>query len=456
MASMIGSRERERAIPPAAPAAVSTSLARRITISTVVAVTVVLAFAALGILAVNSLITRTDAALEVLEQDAVGLLDLSSDTRNALGTVAATLDGSLPADAALGVIASLEADMAALEAHLLGPDAPHGVQPEAEVLRQGIERWRESSADIRTLLAGGVPLGDPRVSAFLAGASASADLFRDAHTLSMERVDAGYDSVRQVQRRFIVGTVLLATLLVGFVFWRVRVERDVFLKPVQALRARAERAARGEYDEPLPTDGPAELAALAEAFNAMLDKVRDREAMLVDQALRDPLTGLGNRTMLKDRLEAALARRRRAPEERSAFMLIDLDGFKIINDTLGHSAGDDALRTVAQRLQASLREGDTLVRLGGDEFAVVAEDVGDHAEAVAARIVGALGAPMALDEGEARLTASVGVVYLTGMESTEDLLHSADSAMYRAKRAGGDQAARFEASMLELAAPGVC
>lgn len=167
------------------------------------------------------------------------------------------------------------------------------------------------------------------------------------------------------------------------------------------------------------------------------------ESELEHAALHDALTRLPNRTLLNARLEAALARSR-ASQRRVAVMFIDLDNFKTVNDSMGHSAGDELLRTVAERLVSALRPADTASRLGGDEFVVVCEAVSEESEArtVAERIRAAIAEPMALQGQEIVVTSSVGVAIsgssdLAEPDATgERLMRDADAAMYLAKQRG--------------------
>jgi diguanylate cyclase (GGDEF)-like protein/PAS domain S-box-containing protein len=169
--------------------------------------------------------------------------------------------------------------------------------------------------------------------------------------------------------------------------------------------------------------------------------VTDRKALeerLAHQATHDPLTGLPNRALFRDRLEQALARARCSGQP-CALLLLDLDHFKTVNDSLGHATGDQLLTTVATRLRAILRDGDTLARLGGDEFAVLLEEAGDLVGAlnVAERFHDALRAPLVMDGHEFVATTSIGLALGSGSTDTpEDLLRFADVALYRAKEAG--------------------
>ncbi len=174
------------------------------------------------------------------------------------------------------------------------------------------------------------------------------------------------------------------------------------------------------------------------------------ERQLLGEGMVDPLTGLVNRRVLIDRLRHDLSRLQRDPGE-IAVLFIDLDGFKGVNDTLGHDAGDDVLREVGRRLRLATRNGDTTARIGGDEFVVVLSSVMNRREPamVAARIHEALAMPMAIPAGPVRLGTSIGIamsadaaaVTSDALIEPEELVRRADLAMYRAKQRKGD---RFE------------
>jgi diguanylate cyclase (GGDEF)-like protein/PAS domain S-box-containing protein len=180
--------------------------------------------------------------------------------------------------------------------------------------------------------------------------------------------------------------------------------------------------------------------------------VTDRKALedqLRHQAFHDPLTGLANRALFRDRVEHALQRRRPAGRL-VALLLLDLDGFKTVNDSLGHAAGDVLLEVVARRVADSLRSGDTAGRLGGDEFVALLDDVGGVREAVAVaeRIREALRAPVHLAGKEVFIRASIGIaLHLDPAEGADELLRNADAAMYAAKAEGRGSYRVFEPSM---------
>lgn len=173
------------------------------------------------------------------------------------------------------------------------------------------------------------------------------------------------------------------------------------------------------------------------------------EAQLSHQVLHDPLTGLPNRVMLTDRLEQALARVRRR-EGMFAVLFVDLDRFKTVNDTLGHTVGDQLLVEAATRIQRAVRETDTVARLGGDEFVVLCEDIqGVHQSAeFAKRIIASLQQPFRFGSDESHVSASIGMALSAdGTEDAEVILSNADIAMYRAKSNGRSRYELFDEAM---------
>ena len=175
---------------------------------------------------------------------------------------------------------------------------------------------------------------------------------------------------------------------------------------------------------------------------------------LSHQAFHDGLTGLANRALFVDRVEQALRRRRRHPEVCPAVLFIDLDDFKAVNDGLGHTAGDDLLRGVAQRITSCIRQGDTVARLGGDEFAILLEEDGDELQAVlmAERILDVMHRPMVLESIELTVMASIGVAVAERDATTAWLMRDADIAMYEAKRLGKAGYKLFDPAMRASAA----
>ncbi len=188
----------------------------------------------------------------------------------------------------------------------------------------------------------------------------------------------------------------------------------------------------------------AEAAELGRDLSGVL--LRRAEARLAHLGLHDPLTGLPNRRLFLDRLQHALHRHARGAT--AAVLFVDLDRFKVVNDSLGHEVGDRVLVRAAQLIIASVREADTVARLGGDEFVVLCEDVDpDAVRAMADRLVADLQQPLEVDGHDLRVSASVGVAVAAGHRAAADLLREADIAMYQAKEQGRNQVSPFEAGM---------
>jgi diguanylate cyclase (GGDEF)-like protein/PAS domain S-box-containing protein len=176
---------------------------------------------------------------------------------------------------------------------------------------------------------------------------------------------------------------------------------------------------------------------------------KESERRLRQLALSDPLTGLANRNLVNQRIDAAVTGLD-ADSPGVAVLLLDLDGFKSVNDSFGHAVGDELLLAVARRLRSCLRDGDIAARLGGDEFALLLERI-DSVEtlSVGRRVLEALSAPFSLRRGQVVVTASVGVVHASEQLDGHDLLRDADVAMYKAKADGKNRLVVFETSMHE-------
>jgi diguanylate cyclase (GGDEF)-like protein/PAS domain S-box-containing protein len=169
-----------------------------------------------------------------------------------------------------------------------------------------------------------------------------------------------------------------------------------------------------------------------------ITRERESEARIQFLAHHDPLTGLANRVLILDRLEFILAGARRRGTH-VAVLFIDLDNFKTVNDSLGHAAGDALLRTVAERITASLRRGDSVARLGGDEFLVILPDLDSEqaASPVAEKLISSVGQPISIDGQVVSTSPSIGVSLFPRDGSTSDaLIRNADAAMYLAKERG--------------------
>lgn len=247
--------------------------------------------------------------------------------------------------------------------------------------------------------------------------------------------EEAFTTVRHLQRFVIhysavVATLFLLAAALGL-YWTFR--------PLLRATRHADRMTRGEIPlEPLPVERNDEVGHLTAAFNRLLAKLAESQRELDHMAHHDMLTGLPNRLLLADRMKQALGRARRNGT-RLAVMCLDLDGFKAVNDTLGHEAGDKVLYEVSERLAASIRASDTLARVGGDEFVILLPDMEgdeDAVRVVAEKCIAVMEAPFVV-HGEMRsLGVSIGIAPGDRNSSVDSLLRIADEAMYRAKQSG--------------------
>ena len=184
---------------------------------------------------------------------------------------------------------------------------------------------------------------------------------------------------------------------------------------------------------------------ISEVLSVRTERSRIRTKRLIAQANTDVLTGLGSRLYLSDRIEQLATQ---GDPRGSALLFIDLDGFKVVNETYGHAAGDELLVAVAKRLRSSLRESDLGARLGGDEFVALLDgcSMGDAKE-LASRLLSALSAPYALSRGRVAVTVSIGIVSVVPPTTAEAALRDADRAMSEAKAAGRNRISIFEGAM---------
>jgi diguanylate cyclase (GGDEF)-like protein len=263
----------------------------------------------------------------------------------------------------------------------------------------------------------------------------SADWFVVARLSS----DEAFASIGRMQQYLFRNSLILAGVLLLLVIGTMR----YVFRPLNTSADNADRMTRGELPlEPLRIERDDEVGHLTAAFNRLLVKLVASQAELANIAYHDTLTGLPNRFLLVDRMKRALARVNRN-HTRLAMLYMDLDGFKAINDTLGHDAGDEALIEVARRLNLIVRESDTVARVGGDEFVVVLSDLDAEPQtaaqaacAVAAKCLEAMAPPLSL-KGELRtLGLSIGIATGDSQSNFDSLVHAADSAMYQAKQHG--------------------
>jgi diguanylate cyclase (GGDEF)-like protein len=262
-----------------------------------------------------------------------------------------------------------------------------------------------------------VPISGWFVVARLPVAQALAPVARMQHFILQQRAPA------------VVGVLVV----IGFVLvW--------LLRPLLRAADQADRMTRGELAlTPLRVVRDDEIGHLTQAFNRLLAKLVDNQAALARMAHHDSLTGLPNRKLLDDRLQQTLVRAKRNVSQ-VALLYLDLDGFKNLNDTLGHEAGDQALQEIARRLLGLVRDTDTVARMGGDEFVLLAADFEDPAQGaaltLAQRCIEAIAVPLQLRGSRISIGVSIGIALGSGDETPQALLGAADKAMYQAKQGG--------------------
>ena len=232
-------------------------------------------------------------------------------------------------------------------------------------------------------------------------------------------------------------TILFLITGIGLTFMLfviLSLQRLIF-RPIDYVARALKAEAFGKEGVLLPTVRSRETQNLIDAFSEMRKQVHTRQSDLEHQALHDALTGLPNRTLLQDRMEQAINVARR-DHQNLVLLMIDLDRFKEINDTLGHHVGDNVLKEVGNRLMDSLRQIDTVARLGGDEYAILLPDTNiSDAEKITKKISAALESVFVIDELNLLIKASIGLaVYPTHGADAATLVQHADVAMYVAKR----------------------
>ena len=256
---------------------------------------------------------------------------------------------------------------------------------------------------------------------------------------SLDAMNASYTQLRS-QLTLILALVLVLSWLGSSLL------SNQLTRPLSSLAEAARRISRGEYRKTVETHGISEFDSLAVAFNTMQTDIRDREERIIYQAHHDVLTDLPNRALVGDRIQQAI---RRADRNRSEFLvlLLDVDNFKSINDTLGHEIGDDLLVAVAHKLGAMARAADTVARLGGDEFLLLLDDTGlDAVAQIDKRLTTLFAEPIPVGETQLRVRVSGGVVgYPELAETGDELLRRADIALYDAKEADRTSVAVYEA-----------
>jgi len=276
---------------------------------------------------------------------------------------------------------------------------------------------------------------------------------RGTDSVGSIEVTADLRDLNDRNNRMLVVAIMMALVSLTIAAFSGAVLQRRISKPVTQLASAMNRVtADGTFEAQVPVEGDDEIAQLAGGFNRMLTELERRnqiarkaESKLLEQARTDSLTGLPNRRYLGERLGHELAR---LSEEKwiIGLLYIDLDGFKLVNDSLGHGVGDLLLCEVAKRLKSRVRGTDTLARVGGDEFTVILTGLEDDEDAVVAAnaFIQSLSRSFVIDGNEITIGASVGITTRhPAMSDDPDLLKQADSAMYAAKRSGKNRAVFF-------------
>jgi diguanylate cyclase (GGDEF)-like protein len=213
------------------------------------------------------------------------------------------------------------------------------------------------------------------------------------------------------------------------------------------------RRNQADFEVRWPVEGRDELDNLAISLNELIEEVERHHSNLSYLAEHDSLTDLGNRRQLMARLKDMQDLCRRHPELSCSLLLVDLDSFKLVNDGLGHAAGDWVLKEVATRIRSLIRSSDTLVRLGGDEFALLLYQISpEQAVRFAERMMQALGKAASYDDRQLTISASIGIAQVRPDLGPDDMLRNADLAMYEAKRLGKKRVVMFDEVLLDVAA----
>jgi len=321
----------------------------------------------------------------------------------------------------------------------------YGLQTEVslEAMQEHAETWHRDFQRVKALRNNGQWRGDiSYIEQQLRPRQRRVEQTMDNLSRDLRRWSAGTtQAVSQAASRINLALWLMSALGLLVIVALYFVLDHSVLRPIARVANALAAAARGQASISLPPQRNHEVATLVGAFEHMNRLIQGRQQSLEFQALHDVLTGLPNRALLADRLHQGLACSNR-DNTPLALLLLDLDRFKEINDSLGHQVGDQVLQAVARRLQPLLRDTDTVARLGGDEFALVAPGMQrDQAVALARRITAVLGAAYQSDDYTLYSGASIGIVTAPDDGTDpETLLRHADCAMYAAKHDNLDHA----------------
>jgi diguanylate cyclase len=365
------------------------------------------------------------------------------------GVIEETVAGHALLDDGSAAIGRFLAADATLDAAFANAVATYNSDQERSLVLEGRERWGQAFAPVRVLAADpaqadvfAADRGPERDAAhFDLGVSAGA-ISETLHQLDVSSRSALQLTLDQAHadktKLLILLAAILALSVCATIGYARRMSRSV-VRPLRTLWESADRFGAGDFDHRVELHNDDEIGELADRFNIMAATIASTHRHLTVQAHHDALTGLVNRGGFVGRLDEAV-HPKDGNSESVSLMFIDLDDFKHVNDDLGHAAGDELLRQVADRLRGAARSSDVVCRLGGDEFAILVVspiDSGVSAVEMAERVLSVLEQPFSVHGSLIRVGASIGIASQTSTNDSGDyLLRAADVAMYSAKAQG--------------------
>jgi diguanylate cyclase (GGDEF)-like protein len=395
-----------------------------------------------SVLAIQLIVDSFRGSAVAIEQETTSSADLRNEIVAGAVTFASPTTATQQAQQAAAVTA-IDADYAADLLKMKSASA-------RALLAASLVKWNALIA------TGGTPghLTDYTTRGDAVAAQAPAVLSLLDQAGAANRADVRVDLARasQLDREGLTALIVLEFLAIALALRLAHQLSNEVLRPVGILRDSANRLARGEVDHRVVVGRPDELGELAVSFNAMADAIAGSQRTLTEEANTDSLSGLANRAAFYVKLAAMLAEPDRQ-QQWQALLFIDLDDFKDVNDTLGHAAGDELLRVVAERLRAVVRPTDLVARLGGDEFALLLDDLDDSADAMtlAQRVVVTLAQPVHIGARAVHVGASVGLALRHRDSGIEGWVREADTAMYAAKARGKNRVEQYDARLDDAA-----
>lgn len=327
-----------------------------------------------------------------------------------------------------------------------------GLPEQQGLIRMAREEWKDASRIAEALLALPRPVGDAAAAESMKRMDAhvyrAEEILDRIHGLARRQSTEQLDQARAVVQEAVLFVAAIFSVAIAMAAVSGFGLARAILVPLRALEEGANRLGAGDLSHRVTVDGQDELEQLAGTFNAMAERLEKSQAALEALSTHDGLTGLYNHREFQRQMDGAIAHFRRYGRP-FALLMLDLDHFKVVNDTHGHQAGDEVLRAVADRIRAEVRPTDQVARYGGEEFAVIlSETPGPGALAVAERIRAAIAArPIAFGEGAVPITITISIGVAAFPEdagSGTQIVAAADQALYAAKNAGRNRAIRHE------------